>query len=77
MKVISVDKSIRAIRGRVGDYVFRTYHNSDIRVFYSPRPGKRTTPPLDPNKDYLEIKSRLYREILRPLHLQFADDHDA
>ncbi len=61
MQVKSKDGTITAIRGRIGNFIFRT-RNNKISVFYMPKKGR---PNLDPISDQLrEITTSLNLEIV-------------
>ena len=72
MQVISKDKSITAISGRIGNFVFRTYKNGKIFAYYQPSRSKHAKhPPIDlrSNPDAISVQ---LREITKPLNLEIV-----
>lgn len=61
MQVRSIDGTFRALRGRIGDFIFRT-RNDKIFVFYKPTQGRPVPDPFPTH----------FREIARILHLEIV-----
>jgi hypothetical protein len=61
-QVISPDHTFKSIRGRIGNFIFRT-RNGKIFAFYSPRDDR-------PNPDPISVQ---FREITSSLNLQIVN----
>ena len=72
-QVISPDHTFQSIRGRIGDFVFKTYKNGKIFAYYMPRRGKRAKPDPDQSRSNPDAISVRFREITDSLNLQIVE----
>ena len=71
MEVRSRDRIIRGLSGRMGDFMFRTYKDGRIRVYYKPK--GENTPIMDQQwTDNGPIMDRL-RSILQSLNMEIVE----
>ena len=67
-QMANTHRRIKSISGRLGDFIFRTYHDGHITAYYKPKPQKNETPSSQCRANFDAISSQL-REITDQLAL--------
>lgn len=67
-RLVSADKQVAAVSGRIGDFIFRTFKNGRIFAFYAPKNGSKTS---RYRANYESISNQL-REITASLRLEIV-----